>query len=106
MKTIVAATVAFVALAAPTLALAGQVYYDPAEGDFVAGTANVAPTSADTSRYAQDVTFYDPAEGGFTSAKVGAAPVIGTHDAAKSTGVVTHYYDPAEGGFSDMVVSN
>ena len=108
MKTLFAATVAFVAFAAPSLALAGQqLRYDPAENEFVAATqvTGTAPT-ADTARYTQEATVWDPSEGEFTTIKVGSTPVIGTHDAAPANTVVKRVWDPSEGEFTEVTVGN
>jgi hypothetical protein len=107
MKTIIAATVAFAALAVPGLAFAaGQNYYDPAEGEFVAGSLNVAPAAAsDAGRYTQEATAWDPAEGEFVTTKVGSTPVVGTHD-AQATTVVKRVWDPAEGEFVSVKIAN
>jgi hypothetical protein len=100
MKFFATAAFAFAAVTLPTLASAGQAYYDPAEGEFAAGSLNAAAaTNVDAARYTQTVTFYDPAEGEFVTSKVSGAPVIGTHDAVKSSGSAVRFYDPAEGEF-------
>lgn len=108
MKTIVAAAVAFAALAVPSLALAGQqVQYDPAENEFVAATQMTgAAPAADTARYTQAVTVWDPSEGEFTTIKVGTTPVIGTHDAAPANTVKKLVWDPSEGEFTEVTVGN
>lgn len=108
MKTLVAATVTFVALAVPSLALAGQqVQYDPAENEFVVATqvTGTAPV-ADTTRYTQEATVWDPSEGEFTTIKVGTTPIIGTHDAAPANTIVKRVWDPSEGEFTEVTVRN
>ena len=108
MKTFILAAVAATAIALPSLASAAeQTFYDPAEGEFTAGSLNaVAVSGDDAARYTQTSTFYDPAEGEFVTTKVSGTPVIATHDAVKASGATVRFYDPAEGEFVNVPVGN
>lgn len=107
MKTIVTVAVAFAALAVPSLASAEQMYYDPSESTFVAGTLKAVPTpNNDADRYTQEVTRWDPSEGEFATVKVAATPVIATHDAVQANTVVKRVWDPSEGEFTEVNVAN
>jgi hypothetical protein len=109
MKTVLAASVALFAIAAPSIASAEDVrYYDPAEGEFVTVTVNpgsgaAAAAAADAQRYTRTIQIYDPAEGEFAQIQVGETPaVIATHDAQGYQGPTKLYYDPAEGEFVEV----
>ncbi len=108
MKTLAITAVVLAAIAVPSLASAAeQTFYDPAEGEFVAGTLNAAAAANDdAARYTQASTIYDPAEGEFVTTKVSGTPIIATHDAVKASGATMRFYDPAEGEFVNVSVGN
>jgi hypothetical protein len=108
MKTFALAVVAVTAIAIPSLASAAeQTYWDPADSTFAVGSMKApATTNNDTARYTETVTSWDPDGSAFVTTKVGATPVVGTHDAVKTSRTIVRMWDPDGSNFVEVPVGN
>lgn len=108
MKTFAIAAIAVAAVALPSLAFAAeQTYWNPADSAFASGSMKApVTTNSDTARYTETATYWDPADSAFVTTKVAATPVIGTHDAVKTSGKTMRVWEPADSAFVEVPVSN